>query len=70
MTEIAVRAEAALDAGAQSELAEIIRDFVAVRQTPEPFTPDEMTHLRAVDAEPFVAADPAAVQAVFDRARG
>lgn len=63
------RADAMLDAGARSELAALIEAFVANRSDGTLFSPEELAHLREVDAEPFDTASDAEVKSVFDRAR-
>jgi hypothetical protein len=67
--DLIVEAEAKLGPEAQERLAEIIETFVVTWSTELEFTPEEMARLREIDAEPFEAADPAEVEAVF-RQRG
>jgi hypothetical protein len=65
--DLIVEAEAKRGPEAQERLAEIVESFVASWSTEPEFTPEEMARLREIDAEPFVAADPAEVEAVFRR---
>jgi predicted O-methyltransferase YrrM len=60
-------AEAHLPGPDQDELADLMEEFVTARTAPVEFSPEEWALLRQIDAEPFVAADPAAVAAVFAR---
>jgi hypothetical protein len=60
-------AEARLPEPDQDDLANLVEEFVASRSEPLNFTPEEMAHLRMVDAEPFVPADADAVAALFSR---
>ena len=64
-----VEAEARLGPEEQDRLADIVEHFVVSRTTEVAFTPEEMARLREIDAEPFGAADPGEVEAVF-RQRG
>ena len=60
-------AEARLPEPDQDDLANLMEEFVAGRSDPVAFTPEEWAHLRVVDAEPFVPADPGDVAALFAR---
>ena len=62
-------AEARLGPEAQERLAEIVESFVLSWAAKVDFTPEEMSRLREIDAEPFEAADPTEVEAFF-RQRG
>lgn len=64
-----VEAEAKLGPEEQERLAEIVETFVVSRTEKLDFTPEEMARLREIDAEPFVAEEPAEVEAFF-RQRG
>ena len=48
-------------------LAHLIAAFLAAQDGAHGFTPEEMAHLRVIDAEPFIPADPAEVAALFGR---
>lgn len=63
--DLIVEAEAKLAPEERELLAEIVETFVANRTTALEFTPEEMERLREIDAEPFVPADPAEVEAFF-----
>lgn len=67
LKDLIVEAEARLGPEAQEQLAEIVEHFVASWTADPGFTPEEMARLREIDAEPFEAADPAEVEAVFRR---
>lgn len=67
LQDLIVEAGARLGPEAQERLVEVLESFVATWAEPPDFTPDEMDHLRALDREPFVAADPAEVEAIFAR---
>ena len=62
-------AEAQLAPEDQERLAEMLEAFVANNATLPDFTPEELEHLRMIEAEPFVAADPAEVAAYFARGK-
>lgn len=64
-----MEAEAKLGPEEQDRLADIVEHFVASRTTEVVFTPEEMARRRAIDAEPFEAADWAEVVRFF-RERG
>jgi len=61
------RAETCLDATSRATLAEIVDAFIITHQGAQCFTEAELRHLRHVDSEPFVPADPQAVAALFAR---
>ncbi|NCQ25180.1 MAG: hypothetical protein GW798_12185 [Roseovarius sp.] len=61
------RAETCLDAPSRATLAEIVDGFIATHTGPQDFTPQELAHLRRIDAEPFVPADAEKVAALFAR---
>ena len=65
--DLIVEAEAKLGPEAQERLAEMVESFVVSWTAEADFTPEEMARLREIDAEPFVAADPAEVEAFFRR---
>ncbi len=65
--ELIVEADAKLGPEGQERLAEIVESFVVSWTAEVDFTPEEMARLRELDAEPFEAADPAEVEAVFRR---
>ncbi len=70
--DLIVEAEAKLGAEAQERLAEVVETFVATWSTDGEFTggeftPEEIARLREIDAEPFEAADPDEVEALFRR---
>lgn len=60
-------AESRLPGPDQDDLADLMEEFVASRSGPLDFTPEELAHLRMVDAEPFIPADPDAIAALFAR---
>lgn len=60
-------AESRLNAADQAQLAEIVEDFVALREGAPDFTAEERDHLKRLEAEPFTPADPAEVAALFAR---
>ena len=55
--DLIVEAEAKLRPEEQEQLAEMVETFVVSWTTEMEFTPEELAHLREIDAEPFVAAD-------------
>jgi hypothetical protein len=57
------------DPAARLRLAHVIAAFLGAQGDNQGFTPEEMAHLRVIDAEPFRPADPAEVAALF-RPRG
>ncbi|MCB1340170.1 MAG: hypothetical protein KDK24_03705 [Pseudooceanicola sp.] len=61
------RAESQLDPANRDRLAELVESFIATHQGSPDFTPDELAHLKRLDAEPFAPADPAEVAALFAR---
>lgn len=65
LQDLIVEAEARLGPEAQERLAAVVESFMATWAEPADFTPEEMDHLRTLDREPFVAADPAEVEAFF-----
>ena len=58
-------AETRLAPADQAELADLMESFVATHAGASDFSAEELDHLRQIDLEPFVAADPAAVAALF-----
>jgi hypothetical protein len=60
-------AETRLAPADQAELADLPESFVASHEGDPDFTPEELDRLRRIDTEPFTAADPAAVAALFAR---
>lgn len=60
-------AETRLAPAEQSALADLLEAFVANRDSAADFSRAELDHLRQVDAEPFVEADPVALAALFAR---
>jgi len=67
LTTLLERAETCLDAPARAALAEIVDAFIATHQGAPDFTGSEIAHLRHIESEPFVPADPQAVAALFAR---
>ncbi len=63
-------AEALLNERDKSRLAELVEAAVASWSAGEAFPNAEIEHLRVVAEEPFVAADPEEVAALFANARG
>ena len=61
------RADICLDATSRATLAEIVDAFISTHQGTQDFTDAELAHLRDVESEPFVPADPQAVAALFAR---
>jgi hypothetical protein len=51
----------------QDDLVELVETFLAARNEAATFTPEELEHIRRIEAEPFVEADPAEVAAFFAR---
>lgn len=60
-------AEAKLGPEEQAGLTEIVAAYILSRTAGGGFTAEEMARLREIDAEPFEAAHPAEVEAVFRR---
>lgn len=60
-------AEAKLSAADQDSLADVLQAFIDARSDDAGFSEGELAHLRDVDQEPFVPADPKAVSAYFGR---
>lgn len=60
-------AETRLSAPEQERLAALVESFVSNHADMAAFTKAELTHLREIDAEPFVAADPEALGRLFSR---
>jgi hypothetical protein len=58
-------AEARLAPEDQDALADLIEAFVENRDDDPHFTAEELAHIRRLDAEPFVEADPVRVAALF-----
>jgi hypothetical protein len=65
--ELIAETEAKLGPEEQAGLTEIVEAYILSRTTAPGFTPEEMARLREIDAEPFEAADPAEVEALFRR---
>ena len=63
-------AEAKLGEREQARLAELVGEAVENWSDPASFSAEELKHLRVVASEPFEAADPADVKALFEKARG
>lgn len=63
-------AEAKLDENGQARLAELVTEVVESWSYEPAFSTEELAHLKVVADEPFIAADPAAVKVLFDKARG
>lgn len=65
---VVAEAEAQLSEEDKEGLAEVIADYLADSAEPL-FTPEELEHVRRIEAEPVVLADPAEVEAFFARHR-
>lgn len=57
-----------LDEAGEAELGDLVADFLARREAAS-FTPEELAHLRRVDAEPFDPASPEEGAQAFRSAR-
>lgn len=60
-------AEAWLPGPDQDDLADLMEEFVAARAASGEFSAEERALLVEIDAEPFIAADPSAIAALFAR---
>ena len=60
-------AEARLDPEAQERLGDLVEAFVSTWEEDADFSPEELEHLRRLDAEPFVAASDEDMKALFAR---
>ena len=67
LSHLLAEAESRLPEPEQELLADIVETFLASREDPEPFTPEELDHIRRLESEPFVEADPEEVAAFFAR---
>lgn len=61
-------AESLLDPESQEELADMLEAFLSNRTEDPGLTPEELTHVKRLEQEPFVEADPDRVAALFRRA--
>ena len=58
-------AESRLRPADRDRLALLVETFVATHADPADFTPEELAHLKRIEAEPSDPADPAEVADVF-----
>ena len=57
----------ALNVADRSRLTELVEGFLATRQTPATFTPEEQAHIQSLDKAPFDPAEAEEVAALFAR---
>jgi hypothetical protein len=60
-------AETRLTPGDRTKLADLIAAFIATHEDHTDFTPEDRAHLDLPDRDPFIAADPAEIAALFSR---
>ena len=65
LRQLVAEAEAVLSEADQEDLAHLIESFLNSAEGAADFTAEELEHIRRLESQPFVAADPAEVEALL-----